>query len=111
MDTCGEGEQHARCPRLCGLCNLPIVYIDIEGTAVKCAGHSMAEVIVHTDRLRGRKTRDRDLIEYPPGIPRWFTYLSHRINRRRCAKRGHVLTEYSSCDYCGLYVSLSPRNS
>lgn len=44
----------------------------------------------------------RDDIEYPVGIPRWFTYLAHLWYSRRCRRNGeHVQTRWASCDYCG----------
>lgn len=40
-------------------------------------------------------------VEYPTGVPRWFTYLAHRWCRRRCAKVGHTITIWNSCNHCG----------
>jgi hypothetical protein len=43
-----------------------------------------------------------DRIQYPDGVPRWFAYAWHWWSKRRCLKRGHVITAWPNvCDWCG----------
>jgi hypothetical protein len=44
-----------------------------------------------------------DEIRYVQGVPRWFTYLHHMIERRTCRKVGHAdFTPIDSvCARCG----------
>ncbi len=55
-------------------------------------------------------------IAYVAGVPHWFTRLHHRISRRRCQRRGHLVDwHYATrliplwiCNHCGQL--LPPRN-
>lgn len=41
-------------------------------------------------------------IQYPEGIPRWFTWIQHTIKYLIvCRRRDHEVTVYQSCDRCG----------
>ncbi len=39
------------------------------------------------------------LIQYPRGVPRWFTYAVHLLARRRCDRVGHA--SFPLCKHCG----------
>jgi uncharacterized OB-fold protein len=44
----------------------------------------------------------KDRIQYPHGVPRWFTYCYHHVSKRRCKRTGHLITYWSTiCDHCG----------
>ncbi len=52
VDTgCGQDDEHAACPRTCGICSLPILYWD---SPAGCLGHTIAETVRHVDSHRKR---------------------------------------------------------
>lgn len=84
----------------------------VEGAVSPCPGQLAGIGAAGFASLLGMS---RDPVKYIDGIPRWFTYLIHLVNRPRCWKAGHdggapgfpIFT----CLRCGLIMRELPERA